>query len=80
MRNHGLLTVGDSVDAAAWWFITMERSAQVQLVAKAAGQVIPIEPANAALTHRQIGNDLVGWINYQPLHDQITREQPDLFE
>src|SRR3569833_71272 len=32
------------------------------------------------LTHDQIGNDLVGWINYQPLHDQIVREQPDLFE
>ncbi len=26
LRNHGLLTVGDTVDAAAWWFITMERS------------------------------------------------------
>ncbi|WP_329520906.1 class II aldolase/adducin family protein [Spirillospora sp. NBC_01491] len=80
LRNHGLLTVGDTVDAAAWWFITMERSCQVQLLAKAAGQVVPIEHENAELTHRQIGNDLVGWINYQPLYDQITREQPDLFE
>jgi ribulose-5-phosphate 4-epimerase/fuculose-1-phosphate aldolase len=80
LRNHGLLTVGDSVDAAAWWFITMERSCQVQLLAKAAGQVVPIEHDNAALTHEQIGNDLVGWINYQPLYDQITREQPDLFD
>ncbi|MCW2941685.1 MAG: hypothetical protein JWN00_4670 [Actinomycetia bacterium] len=80
LRNHGLLTVGDTVDAAAWWFITMERSAQVQLLAKAAGQVVQIKHENAALTHTQIGNDLVGWINYQPLHDQITREQPDLFE
>ncbi|MBW8487121.1 class II aldolase/adducin family protein [Actinomadura parmotrematis] len=80
LRNHGLLTVGDTVDAAAWWFITMERSCQVQLLAKAAGQVVPIEHENAVLTHRQIGNDLVGWINYQPLYDQITREQPDLFD
>ncbi|CAM5671556.1 hypothetical protein SGLAM104S_06576 [Streptomyces glaucescens] len=23
LRNHGLLTVGDSVDAAAWWFLSM---------------------------------------------------------
>ncbi|WP_067639415.1 class II aldolase/adducin family protein [Actinomadura latina] len=80
LRNHGLLTVGDTVDAAAWWFITMERSCQVQLLAKAAGEVVPIEHDNAVLTHEQIGNDLVGWINYQPLYDQITREQPDLFE
>jgi ribulose-5-phosphate 4-epimerase/fuculose-1-phosphate aldolase len=80
LRNHGLLTVGDTVDAAAWWFITMERSCQVQLLAKAAGTVVHISPENAKLTHDQIGNDLVGWINYQPLYDQITREQPDLFE
>lgn len=80
LRNHGLLTVGDTVDAAAWWFITMERSCQVQLLAKAAGTVVPIEHDNAVLTHGQIGNDLVGWINYQPLYDQITREQPDLFD
>jgi Ribulose-5-phosphate 4-epimerase and related epimerases and aldolases len=80
LRNHGLLTVGDTVDAAAWWFITMERSAQVQLLAKAAGTPVHIEHENAVLTHTQIGNDLVGWINYQPLHDQIIREQPDLFE
>src|ERR1700687_5846035 len=37
LRNHGLLTVGQSVDEAAWWFITMERSAQSQLIAYAAG-------------------------------------------
>ncbi|GGV28160.1 class II aldolase/adducin family protein [Actinomadura cremea] len=80
LRNHGLLTVGDTVDAAAWWFITMERSCQVQLLAQAAGPVVPIEHDNAVLTHGQIGNDLVGWINYQPLYDQITREQPDLFD
>ncbi|WP_019633440.1 class II aldolase/adducin family protein [Actinomadura atramentaria] len=80
LRNHGLLTVGSTVDAAAWWFITMERSCQVQLLAKAAGTVVPIEPENAELTHRQIGNDIVGWVNYQPLYDQITREQPDLFD
>ena len=36
-RNHGLFTVGHSVDEAAWWFITMERSCQAQLLAEAAG-------------------------------------------
>ncbi|MFJ1755018.1 class II aldolase/adducin family protein [Kitasatospora sp. NPDC088134] len=80
LRNHGLLTVGSTVDAAAWWFITMERSCQVQLLAQAAGTPVPISPENAALTYRQIGSDLAGWVNYQPLHDQIVREQPDLFD
>ncbi|MCG5212714.1 class II aldolase/adducin family protein [Streptosporangium sp. KLBMP 9127] len=80
LRNHGLLTVGDTVDAAAWWFITMERSAQAQLAAKAAGQTVPISHENAKLTHGQIGNDFVGWVNFQPLHDQIVRAEPDLLD
>jgi ribulose-5-phosphate 4-epimerase/fuculose-1-phosphate aldolase len=80
LRNHGLLTVGDSVDAAAWWFITMERSCQAQLLAKAAGPTVQISHENAKLTHGQIGNDTVGWINFQPLHDQITAAEPDLLD
>src|SRR5258708_10682628 len=44
LRNHGLLTVGESVDEAGWWFITMDRSCQAQLLAEAAGKPIPIYP------------------------------------
>jgi len=36
-RNHGLFTVGETVDEAAFWFISMERSCQAQLMAMAAG-------------------------------------------
>ncbi|MGW1994119.1 class II aldolase/adducin family protein [Embleya sp. NPDC001921] len=79
LRNHGLLTVGQSVDAAAWWFITMERSCQVQLLAQAAGELKPITPENARLTREQLGNDTVAWINYKPLYDVISRSEPDLF-
>ena len=39
-----LLTVGDSVDAAAWWFLSMERSSQVQLTAKGGGPAHPDRP------------------------------------
>ncbi|WP_372588136.1 class II aldolase/adducin family protein [Mycobacteroides abscessus] len=80
LRNHGLLTVGDSVDAAAWWFITMERSCQVQLLAKAAGSVVRIDDEYARITYDQLGSDFAAWVNYRPLYDQITREQPDLFD
>src|SRR3954469_7620851 len=47
LRNHGLLTVGHSVDEAVWWFITMERSCQAQLLAEAAGTPVLIDPAAA---------------------------------
>jgi ribulose-5-phosphate 4-epimerase/fuculose-1-phosphate aldolase len=80
LRNHGLLTVGDSVDAAAWWFITMERSCRIQLTAKAAGKPVPIGHDDALQTREQLGNDLVAWINYQSLHQQITHSEPDLLD
>jgi ribulose-5-phosphate 4-epimerase/fuculose-1-phosphate aldolase len=80
LRNHGLLTVGRSVDEAVWWFITMERSCQVQLLAEAAGTPKLIDDEMAALTARQVGSDLAGWFSFQPLYDRIVREQPDLLD
>src|SRR3546814_9725059 len=43
LRNHGLLTVGGSVDEAAWWYISMERSCEVQLMAEAVGTPVLID-------------------------------------
>lgn len=80
LRNHGLLTVGRSVDEAAWWFITMERSCQAQLLAEAAGTPVLIDDAAAELTASQVGSRMAGWFSFQPIWDRITREQPDLFE
>lgn len=80
LQNHGLLTVGHSVDEAAWWFITMERSCQAQLMAEAAGTPKLISPEYALQTREAIGNHVAGWFSYQPLYDRITREQPDLFD
>lgn len=80
LRNHGLLTVGHSVDEAAWWFITMERSCQAQLLAEAAGTPVLIDPDMAKLTATQVGSHVAGHFSFQPLYDKITREQPDLFD
>jgi ribulose-5-phosphate 4-epimerase/fuculose-1-phosphate aldolase len=80
LRNHGLLTVGTTVDAAAWWFISMERSCQVQLLAMAAGPRVPIDPEQAQKTHDYVGSEFAGWLSFQPLYDKIVREQPDLLE
>src|SRR3954468_3895759 len=55
LQNHGLLTVGHTVDEAAWWFITMERSCQAQLMAEAAGKPIKITHESALVTHGQLG-------------------------
>jgi len=80
LRNHGLLTVGHTVEEAAWWFITMDRSCQAQLLAEAAGAPVRIDPVNAATTREQVGTHLAGWFQFQPLLARIVREEPDLLE
>jgi ribulose-5-phosphate 4-epimerase/fuculose-1-phosphate aldolase len=80
LRNHGLLTVGHSVDEAAWWFITMERSCHVQLLADAAGDPIAIDDEHARLTAGQVGSSVAGWYSFQPLYDKIVADQPDLLD
>jgi ribulose-5-phosphate 4-epimerase/fuculose-1-phosphate aldolase len=80
LRNHGLLTVGRSVDETAWWFITMDRSCQSQLMAEAAGTPVLIHPDTASLTYRQVGSHFMGWFSFQSLYDMIVRQQPDLLE
>ncbi|MEW1584828.1 class II aldolase/adducin family protein [Micromonospora vinacea] len=80
LRNHGLLTVGGSVQEAAWWFITMDRSCQVQLLAEAAGRPVPIRPDAARATAALMGTPGMGRLNFSPLYDDIIRAQPDLIE
>ena len=80
LQNHGLLTVGQTVDEAVWWFITMDRTCQSQLMAEAAGKPKPISHESALVTHGQLGTPQAGWFQFQPLWDRITRLQPDLIE
>lgn len=79
-QNHGLFTVGETVDAAAFWFITMERSCQAQLAAMAAGTPIEIRHEYAQYTYEQTGYPLAGWVQFQPLWQDICRSDPELFE
>jgi ribulose-5-phosphate 4-epimerase/fuculose-1-phosphate aldolase len=80
LRNHGLLTVGHSVDEAVWWFITMERSCQAQLLAEAAGTPVLISADAAKHTSTQVGSHVGGWFSFSPLYETIVREQPDLLD
>jgi ribulose-5-phosphate 4-epimerase/fuculose-1-phosphate aldolase len=80
LRNHGLLTVGHSVDEAVWWFVSMERTCQAQLLAEAAGTPLPIAPEVARLTKTQVGEPVSGYVSFQPLYQKIVREQPDLLD
>ncbi|ABN66787.2 aldolase [Scheffersomyces stipitis CBS 6054] len=70
LQSHGLLTVGQTVDEAAYLFTLMERSCEVQLLAKAAlrpGEELKIIPdAEAAYTEHQAGDSETLYTEFQP--------------
>jgi ribulose-5-phosphate 4-epimerase/fuculose-1-phosphate aldolase len=80
LLNHGALTVGATVDEAAWWFIALEHACHVQLLAEAAGTPQPVHPADARLVRDTMGTAHAGWFSFQPLYQQVARDSPDLFE
>ena len=79
-QNHGLFTVGESVDEAAFWFITMERSCQAQLMAEAAGTPKLIRREYAEYTRQNIGCSIAGWFSFQPLWQEICATDPEIFD
>ncbi len=79
-QNHGHFSVGGSVDEAAWWFITFERSAQAQLLAMAAGTPKEMPAEYARYTREQTASPIAGWFQFQPLWDEICRTDPELFD
>lgn len=78
LLNHGLLTVGSSVDAAAYRFLAMERCAHVQLLAEAAGAMEVLSDEEVRATRRLLGSDYVQWLGFQGLFQQLLRDSPDL--
>jgi ribulose-5-phosphate 4-epimerase/fuculose-1-phosphate aldolase len=86
LQNHGLLTVGQSIDEAAFWLHLLERCAQTMLLVAALAPhqgrpaYLPLSREIAARTREQVGEPLHGWRGFQPLWDEIVAEEPDFLE
>ena len=78
LKNHGLLTTGETVDAAVWGFLSMDRCCQSQLIAESVGQMERISDDVAELTRNQVGSEPGMWAMYQPLYD-LMLEKDDSF-
>ncbi|NND01557.1 MAG: class II aldolase/adducin family protein [Acidimicrobiia bacterium] len=63
LRNHGLLSVGASVDEAVGWFLMMERVSEVHI--KAGDRADPISDEAARIANREIGNVSNAWMAFQ---------------
>lgn len=62
LRNHGLLTVGQTVEEAVGWFVMAERVAEVHVKAPNA---IPISDESAAVAASTLGVPHAGWRLFQ---------------
>ena len=80
LRNHGLLTVGRSVEEAVWWFISMERCCQAQFLAESVSTPLQVDPTNARAARAVNGTAFTGWFQCQPLWDRTVRREPDLLD
>jgi ribulose-5-phosphate 4-epimerase/fuculose-1-phosphate aldolase len=78
LQNHGLLTVGETIDAAAWWMIRLDRCCQVQLLAEAAGDPHLIDEEIARATAKVVGTPGAGWFSFQVLLEGIREEEPEV--
>lgn len=79
-QNHGLWTVGESVESAAWRFIIADDTARAHLLAHAAGApVIPVLDHPPAESNKA-RHEFFGWLNFLPLWDRIRVEEPDLLD
>ena len=75
LQNHGLLTVGGSVDEAAFWFISLDKTCQAQLLVDAASngsghQKNLISDDEAAFSYQQTGVPEKGWLAFQGYYDE----------
>ncbi|MEI7738532.1 MAG: class II aldolase/adducin family protein [Betaproteobacteria bacterium] len=77
-RNHGVFTVGHSLEESVFWFIRMERAFEQFFLASSVGVPIEIDHETASLACQQVGSHLSGWYSLTPLMEKVLIEQPDL--
>jgi ribulose-5-phosphate 4-epimerase/fuculose-1-phosphate aldolase len=80
-QNHGLFTASrHSIEAAAFWFIALERCCQQQLLVDATGFTPRlVSPERSRYSREHVGSEYIGWLHFQTIYGQIAQAQPDMF-
>jgi ribulose-5-phosphate 4-epimerase/fuculose-1-phosphate aldolase len=78
LRNHGLITVGRTIEEAVWWFVSMERCCQAQFLVESVAKPLLIDEENARAARAVNGTPFAGWLQCQPLWDRVVKDQPGL--
>jgi len=79
LMNHGLLTCGKTIEAAVFWFMSLEKCCHTQLMADAAaagrgGETVKIDEKDAAYTYKTVGTELAGWFSAKPTFDVMESQ------
>ncbi|CAI6094639.1 unnamed protein product [Clonostachys chloroleuca] len=81
LQNHGLLSVGETIDEAAYWFICFDKCCQSQLMIDAvvraqcdASQPKEVDHETAFFTEQRIGTRHRGWLNFQPYYTNMLNK------
>jgi len=75
----GLLTVGPTIEAAAWWYIATD-NAERDAADRRTGRTDQADPArDRKAPQARSGTHKGGDFSFQPLWDWITAQEPDLF-
>jgi ribulose-5-phosphate 4-epimerase/fuculose-1-phosphate aldolase len=79
LQNHGLLSVGETIDEAAYWFLCFEKCCQSQLMIEAAKAANPtweakeVDHETAYFTEQRIGTRYRAWLNFQPCFTNMVK-------
>ncbi|KAG1730720.1 class II aldolase/adducin domain-containing protein [Suillus occidentalis] len=85
LQNHGILVATESIEATVFFFISMEKCCQVQMMADQAAaargqRTRLIDPETAAETRRILGTDIGGWFDGIPEFQLLEHEEGKRFE
>lgn len=84
LQNHGLLTVGRTVDEAVLQFGVMDRCCAAQLLADAAAKGRGIKPTiiddeDAKFTHDSLAGEDIRYMQFQPAYEEVLRSSNGAF-
>ncbi|KAI0457536.1 class II aldolase and Adducin domain-containing protein [Xylaria acuta] len=79
LANHGLLTVGKTIESCVFWFTSLEKCCHAQLLADAAaagrgGETVKVADDEAEFTYKTIGSEQAGWFSAKPAFDMMEHE------
>lgn len=74
LQNHGLITLGNTVESCIYWYLALEKSCQAQLLADAAAsgrgeRTIKVSEEDAAYTYKTVGSEVAGWFSAKPVFE-----------